>query len=504
MKKSKRLWPIQLIALVITFMIAIRTIALLDTYTNISEFFEEAIWSLIGLGFLGVATIILARSKERLIGWILMAPAFGIAIVGLGERTLGPVADFTEPLSVAEWFFVWFSGTSWNLLIIPIFLIALVFPNGQLTRRIEKIGFRVLIITFGLFQFFATFSYGLGDTEITGRILDNPVGFIPKELSDLFFPIFSVLLLSTTVLCLISVVGRFRLSTGVERAQLKWLFLSLTLFLSVYILTFVFTGGDFGLVVGLLFAISVLLIPIAIGIAIMRYRIWDIDFVVNRSLVYGLLTAVIAAIWAGSLSLIDQVIVGLVGDTSKAASTVLSTLFAASIFQPARKRIEDWSNKRFFPEKLKIERAFLELEPRHWGNLDLKTIGQLSIERVCRILKANSGALFVSNNRGSFTVLSTTGKMKDEIRELTLDAKALNLLQKEKAVSLDDSFGFHRFAPIWIPREGPNEILGLIGLDLRENNRGYSAYELEAVVGLGRKIGEAIFNLELRGKTVNP
>jgi hypothetical protein len=500
MKNPKRTWPIYLIALIITFLIATRTIALSDLTTDIWVFIEEGIWSFIGLGFLGVATIILTRSKERLIGWILMGPPMAMAIVGFGELMLGPVKEFSAPLSVAEWLFAWFSGTSWNLLIIPIFLIALVFPDGQLTRRIEKIGFRVLIITFSLFQLFATFSHGLGDTEITGKVWNNPVGFIPKDVSDLFFPIFSLLLLSTTVLCLISLIGRFRLSTGLERAQLKWLFLSLALFLTVYILTFVFTAGDYGLVVGLLFAFSVLLIPIGIGIAIMRYRIWDIDFVINRSLVFGLLTAVIAAIWAGSLTLIDQVIVSLIGDTSKAASTLLSTLLAASIFQPARKRIEDWSNKKFFPEKLQLEKAFIELEPRHWGHLQLKAVGQLSVERVCRILKASSGTLFIKDEKDSYSALSKYGKIEGKIADVKLDEKELKLLQNEEAVRLERNPAFHRFVPIWIPREGPNEILGLIGLGLRESNRGYSVDELKALAGLGRKIGEAIFNLKLRGK----
>jgi hypothetical protein len=170
------------------------------------------------------------------------------------------------------------------------------------------------------------------------------------------------LVIISTFLCIGvgSQVYRYRRVSGpVQRQQTKWvvfgmvsgalgavgfaapLYSSSTLaqFGSLY--TFVFITGLAG---------SLLLIPLSIGIAILRHRLWDIDIVVNRTLVYGTLTVSLALVYLSGIVLLQRVFVFLTGEKSQLA-IVASTLFIAALFSPLRHRIQSFIDRRFYRSK---------------------------------------------------------------------------------------------------------------------------------------------------------
>jgi hypothetical protein len=154
-----------------------------------------------------------------------------------------------------------------------------------------------------------------------------------------------------------------RVSTPVERQQTKWIvfgtsvallgFLLLGVLLPAFLQLFI-PLQSLGLLPIVIVITSIylllLLIPLSIAIAILRYRLWDVDVLINKTLVYGLLTGILAAIYAGCVVGLQALLRGLFNQTSD-VSIVVATLFIAALFQPLRKRIQAIIDRRFFRRK---------------------------------------------------------------------------------------------------------------------------------------------------------
>jgi hypothetical protein len=146
-------------------------------------------------------------------------------------------------------------------------------------------------------------------------------------------------------------VGPLPLGGGDERQQIKW-FASAAALSLVWI--FVFgqsaVGGLPGAIVALSFLLVIPSIPIATGIAILRYRLYDIDQIINRTLVYGSLTVTLVALYFGGIVVLQRIFVTLTGQQSTLA-VVASTLLIAALFTPLRRRIQTFIDRRFYRRK---------------------------------------------------------------------------------------------------------------------------------------------------------
>jgi hypothetical protein len=151
------------------------------------------------------------------------------------------------------------------------------------------------------------------------------------------------------------VVGR-RHARGVERQQIKWLlyvgplfFIAAGLHIGFYY--FWLSEGSWGLWASyLLVIVGGLSGPIAIGVAILRYRLYEIDLLINRTLVYGSLTATLVVLYFGGIVVLQRVFVSLTGQRSTLA-VVASTLLIAALFTPLRRRIQSFIDRRFYRRK---------------------------------------------------------------------------------------------------------------------------------------------------------
>jgi hypothetical protein len=153
------------------------------------------------------------------------------------------------------------------------------------------------------------------------------------------------------VLCLMALAVRFRRAGQVERQQMKWLFFATVVFVAAYIP--VFLVADFGNarnVFNYLWMIAMLLIPAAIGIAILRYRLFDIDVIIRKTLVYALLSGLLALVYFGSVVLLQN-IVGRAADEQSPLVIVVSTLIIAALFTPLRQRVQAFIDRRFYRQK---------------------------------------------------------------------------------------------------------------------------------------------------------
>jgi hypothetical protein len=149
---------------------------------------------------------------------------------------------------------------------------------------------------------------------------------------------------------------RFWRSTGEERQQIKWVIYAVAVLTVAITVVSIWPALDGSLIGTVLFLAGFLAIPTAVGIAILRYRLYDIDLIINRTLVYGSLTAMLVALYFGGIVALQRFFVALTGQQSTLA-VVASTLLIAALFNPLRRRIQSFIDRRFYRRKYDAEKT---------------------------------------------------------------------------------------------------------------------------------------------------
>jgi uncharacterized membrane protein YhdT len=172
---------------------------------------------------------------------------------------------------------------------------------------------------------------------------------------------------------------RLRSAIGVERQQIIWFAYAVAATISGIILAYMipesinmplwFERAGFALNTAVTPAI-----PISMGIAILRYRLYDIDILINRTLVYGSLTAMLMLVYFGGVTLLQGVLRGLTGQESTLA-VVASTLFIAALFNPLRRRIQGFIDRRFYRSTYDARKTLETFSVKLRGETDLEALG---------------------------------------------------------------------------------------------------------------------------------
>jgi uncharacterized membrane protein YhdT len=307
---------------------------------------------LTAISYAPVGALIASRHPENLVGWLLCLYGLVISISHFGAQ-YATYALLAQPDSLpAGEAMAWI--VSWVLPIInglTVFYI-LLFPTGRLpSRRWRWLGWlTVIYVVVGVIL--AAFSTGalLG---ILGPI-QNPLGI--QGFSSIYYK--AILFIMTSLLtaaAVLAVFMRLRRAIGVERQQIKWFAYAAVATVSAAILAYIiprvidtplwFERVGFALNIAFIPAI-----PIAIGIAILRYRLYDIDILINRTLVYGSLTAMLVALYFVGIVVLQRFFVLLTGQQSTLA-VVASTLLIAALFSPMRRRIQSFIDRGFYRRK---------------------------------------------------------------------------------------------------------------------------------------------------------
>jgi hypothetical protein len=325
-----------------------------DGSTNALQFADEALISLATpLVLATVGALILSHQPRNTIGWLLMAPVGAFLVIGPLENYVEHLAPSSPEPTAGLLLIVWLSNWSWLLLIIPLLYILLLFPSGRpLTPRWRWVGV-VAIAWATLFVLMVTFSQKLTTPEL---MFNNPVGVLGEATAERLAGVWIVGLLALVVACAVSLFIRYRRADDTERKQIKWLLYACAVFLVLFV------GGTVsgvsgtttlgGHIWGVFFGLSIVMLPAAIGIAILRYRLYEIDLLINRTLVYGSLTAMLALVYFGGVATIQAIIGALTGGEQQPQfAVVVSTLVIAALFNPLRRRIQGFIDRRFYRSK---------------------------------------------------------------------------------------------------------------------------------------------------------
>jgi hypothetical protein len=334
----------------------------------------------IAIGYSVIGAIIASRLPKHPIGWMCCA----IGLTGAVEHFSSEYAIYAlvahQQALAGGKVMLWLSNWVWIVMFGLIVYLILLFPNGRLPNS--------------RWRWFAWFSVALTllaatlmaiSPEATLDVLGssgNPHISFPTSLGieglpNLYRPVQTLTLVLGFVGAASVLVGR-RNARGIERQQIKWLlYASAIFFVGNFLKNTIFSplgGVSWGLWVGyLLVALGGLGGPIAIGIAILRYRLYEIDTLINRTLVYGSLTVALVALYFGGIVVLQRLFVLLTGQQSTLA-VVASTLLMAALFNPLRRRIQSFIDRRFYRRKYDARKTLEAFSAKLRDETDLQTL----------------------------------------------------------------------------------------------------------------------------------
>jgi hypothetical protein len=327
------------------------------------------IWSL-AVVFAAVGLLIARHQPGNAIGWLFLGAAVTAGIANLsnayadawvdskigGPELLGRTAAWYESLSWIPW------------ILVPTTFLLLLFPDGHLvSRRWRWVGRTAAIAIGGAF---VTQGLAPGAVEDYAQV-QNPYGVhspLLDPLTGLAFALMVVAIVGSPA----SLIVRFRRSQGELRQQIKWLAFAACVAAITFVLALILydvVGED---VANAAIMLGVLGLPVAAAIAILRYRLYDVDVVINRALVYGALTALLAGAYLGTVLVLQLMLSGVTQGSGLAVAA--STLGVAALFRPARSRIQASVDRRFYRRRYDAQITLEAFTARLRDQLELAAV----------------------------------------------------------------------------------------------------------------------------------
>jgi hypothetical protein len=339
------------------------------------------------LAFTTVGLIIASRRPANPLGWLLLL-SFGLSLSA--NEFLRAYAEYTLfyrpgtlPAGLA---IAWVATWIWAFIYPILPFVFLLFPDGRLPSPRWRPFAWVAGLVNGLFALMVPFRAGGLEYFPT---IPNPVG-IPA-LTEAVFQAFALVTFIVILLATMSLPVRFRRARGDERQQLKWVayaavFLGVvgvvapslaSPLVSVIVSTLAFTG-----------------LAAAIAVAILKYRLYDIDRIINRTLVYGVLTALLAAVYVGFVLVLGQLFGG-IGTKPPSWAVAGATLAVAALFQPARRRIQQAVDRRFNRRRHDAARVIEAFAARLRDQVDLDMLGAELLAVVDQTMEPTTASLWL-------------------------------------------------------------------------------------------------------------
>jgi hypothetical protein len=271
---------------------------------------------------------------------------------------------------VAAWIFAWIWVPSLGLIV----FLLLVFPDGRLPGALWRwvAGFTVSAVVAG--AVLAAFSPG----AVLEHPFENPLGIedLPNASKAVEAFMYALVMVGAS-----SMLARLRHAGRVERLQIKWFAYATTVSISGVVLkntVFPALGGTWVWWVGLvLTTVGLAGSPVAMGIAILRYRLYEIDLLINRTLVYGSLTVTLALVYFGSVVATQATFRALTGQEQQPQlAIVVSTLVIAALFNPLRRRIQGFIDRRFYRRKYDARKTLEAFSARLRDETDLEALSE--------------------------------------------------------------------------------------------------------------------------------
>jgi hypothetical protein len=323
----------------------VRSTALELPYGSVGAAGSVVLTLAIVLTFSVVGAIVASRHPGNTIGWI-------FCTVGL-EAGLGSLAGgYAEFWLASGWgsqmlgaTAAWFATWAWIVQTVAMTFLLLLFPDGRLpSPRWRPVAWYAGLGIGGLVLGYALDAGPLGDFPqvVNPYGIDSPIVSVVEVAS-------AFVVVGSMVASAISLIVRARRASRVERQQIKWLAYGGAVVVGTTLSASLISIWSVTVSIAVI-NLALLALPVFTGIAIVRYRLYDIDLLINRTLVYGVLTAMLVVVYFGGIVVLQRLFVALTGEKSTLA-VVASTLLIAALFNPLRRRIQSFIDRRFYRRK---------------------------------------------------------------------------------------------------------------------------------------------------------
>ena len=341
------------------------------TLSTVAErpYYGSVTLSVLALAFSVVGAIIASRQPRNAIGWIFCSIGLVVSLSSLtGNYAEYWLARGSAPGNLAETA-AWFSSWSWSLLVyVPTSFLLLLFPDGRLpSPRWRPVAWCAAL---GLIGFLAGYVLTPGPLEDFPQIV-NPYG-VDSPILEAVAVAGAILASASMVASAVSLIVRMRRAGRTERQQIKWLAYGGALVVGAVLVGGVIAVwiGEVGIAV---ISLGLLGVPISTGVAIARYSLYDIDLIINRTLVYGSLTVLLASAYVGVVVGLQALFRALSGQESTLA-IVASTLAIAALFGPLRRRVQAFVDRRFYRRKYDATHTLAAFNARLRDETDLNAL----------------------------------------------------------------------------------------------------------------------------------
>jgi signal transduction histidine kinase len=416
--------------------------------------------AILGISFSVVGAVILARRPENLVGWLLLFGGLCNSLNAFSSQ-YPEYALLTEPgLWPLGSFFAWLSTWIFAPGLAASFpLTLLLFPTGRPPSPrwrplllLILVALAVAVVPMAVAAWPLKGPTLMSDNLWTAGVIDGTVVTLQRV---------GVALLGACVLVSVVAVGlRFRRSAAEERQQLKWLVYAGVLTFVVLVTSSPAAPFELPEVVSALAPLCLPSIPVAVGIAVLRYRLYDIDLVINRTLVYGALTACVVGIYV--------VVVGYLGALFSTGGNVAISLVAtgvvAVLFQPLRERLQRAVNRLTFGERDEPYAVLSRLGQRLEATVDPRAVLPAVVETVAQALKVPHAAIELKREGGFETAAE---------------------------------YGMPSGEPLVLALTYQNETVGRLVLSPRTKGESFTKSDLRLLEDLARQVGVAAHAVRL-------
>jgi hypothetical protein len=364
--------------------------ALIPDHPSLVDFL---VFSLIFLAFPAVGLVVSWIRPENPMGWSFLSIGFGIVASVFSTEYAGRTVYVGWDQPAVE-LVAWTGGWTWAIASgLALTFAVLLFPDGRLPGPRWRPVAWMAVIVIALTILAGMVAPRAFDSH--GGVLTHPLNPDSRlvEVATLVDELGFIGILSVGLLSILSLAARFRRASGIARQQLKALLYPVALFLLG--LTTAFVTQSEGVWTFALAALAA--IPVGAGIAILRYRLFDIDLVINRTLVYGSLSLVLGAMYVG-LVLVLQLLLGPFTENNGPAVAV-STLAVAAAFGPARRRLQSAVDRRFYRGRYDARRTLEVFAARVRDSVDIHALTADLRTAADRTLQPTSTSVWLRERR---------------------------------------------------------------------------------------------------------
>lgn len=354
-------------------------------------------------GLATVGAVVAARSGNR-VGWLFLGIALVLATTAATfEYAVWPAVPGPPHALPGASIAAWISNWLWPLNWVGIGLLLLGFPDGDLpSRRWRPVAFAL----FGSGMGAVVFSMFLPKAiEVASYRYPNPV--VVESIAALRAPLstwLGWLLAAPLIFCVAAPLSRRRHADALERQQLKWFsyVVSMTALIIFAAFASIPIQPQLANVLGILALLSVsIAMPGSIGFAIMRYRLFEIDRIINRTLVYAGLTVVLSVTYVGSVFVVGNLIRGASHQAGNSFTVAASTLIVASLFRPSRNRVQGFIDRSFYRQRYDATRILDNFSARLRDEIDLDALNTELVMTVRETMKPTHVSLWLRSPTAS-------------------------------------------------------------------------------------------------------